>query len=82
MEYWKNSVLFAIALLAMIALVGSAAAQQPDLVVNSIASNCGGYIFANESNEITAIIENNGTADAGAFNVSFVILPLFHSFAR
>ena len=44
----------------------------PDLIVTAITPNCG-YLFANESNEICTVIKNNGTADAGAFNVSFDI---------
>jgi hypothetical protein len=46
--------------------------KQPDLIVTGITPNCG-YLFANESNEISATVKNNGSADAGAFNVSFVI---------
>ena len=45
---------------------------RPDLIVTAITPNCG-YLFANESNEICAEIKNNGSADAGAFNVSFDI---------
>ena len=45
----------------------------PDLTVTEITQNCGGYLFANESNEICAVIENIGPAPAGAFNVSFVV---------
>ncbi len=41
----------------------------PDLIVTEIKPNCDN-IFANESNNITATIKNNGTADADAFNVS------------
>ncbi len=44
-----------------------------DLNVTKIELNCGGYLFGNESNEICAKIENTGSGDAGAFNVSFVI---------
>jgi len=44
----------------------------PDLIVESITPNCGGYIFGNESNELCAKIKNTGTGAAGAFNVSFV----------
>ena len=46
--------------------------KQPDLIVTDITPNCG-YLFANENNEISATIRNNGSADAGAFNVSFII---------
>ena len=45
---------------------------RPDLTVTAITLNCG-YLFANESNTVNATIKNNGTADAGAFNVSFDI---------
>ena len=46
---------------------------RPDLVVEEIMPNpdCGGYLFANESNEICAVIKNNGSGDALSFNVSF-----------
>ncbi|MCW3134362.1 MAG: DUF3344 domain-containing protein [Methanophagales archaeon] len=47
--------------------------ERPDLNVTEIELNCGGYLFGNESNKICAKIENNGSGDAGAFNVSFVI---------
>jgi hypothetical protein len=70
MKKWKSSVVIvAIALLALIAVVG-AAALQPDLVVNGTMPNCG-YLFGNESNEFCAKIKNNGTGATGAFNVSF-----------
>jgi hypothetical protein len=46
---------------------------KPDLNVTEITPNCGGYLFGNESNEICAVIKNFGPADAGAFNVSFVV---------
>ena len=45
----------------------------PDLIVASITPNCGGYLFGNESNEISAVIKNDGTGNAGASNVSFVM---------
>ncbi len=44
----------------------------PDLIVTEITPNCD-EIFANESNTVNATIKNNGTAAAGAFNVSFVV---------
>ena len=50
----------------------TAAPGEPDLNVEVITPKCG-EIFANETNNITATIKNNGTADAGAFNVSFII---------
>jgi len=72
MKKWKNSVVIvAIALLALIAAVGSAAAL-PDLVVNGIMPNCG-YLFGNESNGICAEIENIGDTTANASHVNFVL---------
>ena len=57
-------------------IVGSASVTvieyKPDLNVTEITPKCD-YLFANESNEICAVIENIGPADAGAFNVSFVV---------
>ena len=47
--------------------------KAPDLIVSAIKPNCGGYLFGNESNKICAAIENIGDADAGAFNVNFVV---------
>jgi hypothetical protein len=44
----------------------------PDLTVESITPNCG-YLFGNESNNISAVIKNIGDADAGASNVSFAL---------
>jgi hypothetical protein len=46
--------------------------ELPDLNVTEITPNCG-YLFAKESNEICAKVENIGGGNAGAFNVSFVI---------
>lgn len=45
-----------------------------ELVVTDIEPNpnCG-FLFANESNYINATVENIGTEDAGAFNVSFQV---------
>ena len=45
---------------------------RPDLIVTAITPNCGGYLFGNESNNISATVKNNGSGDAGAFNVSLV----------
>lgn len=71
----QGFVFLAVFLLAM-ALVTAAAAEDapslPDLEVVSIAPNAG-EIFANETNSITATVLNNGTADAGAFAVRFVV---------
>ena len=47
-------------------------AAQPDLIVTAIIPNCDS-LFANESNTVNATIKNNGTEEAGAFNVSFDI---------
>jgi subtilase family serine protease len=71
MEIGKEGIRCAIVLLVLVAAIGSAQAL-PDLVVTSVTPNCG-YLFANESNEISATVKNNGSADAGAFNVCFVI---------
>ena len=46
--------------------------EQADLIVTEIEPKCG-CMFANETNNINATIKNNGTANAGAFNVSFDI---------
>jgi nitrous oxidase accessory protein NosD len=48
------------------------APDQPDLTPTAITLNCGN-LFANESNEICAVIENIGEAAAGEFNVSIDI---------
>ena len=48
-----------------------ASPTKPDLIISEIKPNCG-YLFANESNNISATVKNNGTEDAGAFNVSIV----------
>jgi len=45
----------------------------PDLIVESITTPNDGYVFANESNKLCATIKNNGTGNAGAFNVSFEV---------
>ena len=44
----------------------------PDLSVESVALNCG-YLFGNESNGISATIQNNGDDCEGSFGVSFVL---------
>ena len=48
------------------------AVEKPDLNVSGISVNCG-YLFGNESNNISATVKNNGTVNASAFNVSFSI---------
>ncbi|HUV79986.1 MAG TPA: hypothetical protein VMW40_04075, partial [Candidatus Bathyarchaeia archaeon] len=72
MKNWKSSVIFAIALLALMALVGSVAAQ-PDLNVTSITINPGDTrgddivrAYINESNNVTAVVGNEGDQPAGA----------------
>ena len=60
--------LVCIAVLMMVAPVLAA----PDMSVESIALNCG-YLFGNESNEISAKITNSGTDSNGSFEVSFVL---------
>jgi len=70
MKKWKSSVVIvAIALLAVVALVGSAAAQ-PDLAVTK---NHPGYVFSNLTNVMTAYVENSGDTNAADFNVSIEI---------
>jgi len=69
MKNWKNSVTLAIALLAVVALIGGAAAQ-PDLAVTK---NHPGYVFSNLTNVMTAYVENSGDTNAADFNVSIEI---------
>jgi len=57
----------------MMNLTTCPAETHPDLIVESITPNCGGYLFGNESNDISAVIKNIGSADAGASDVSFVL---------
>ncbi|MEA2074696.1 MAG: DUF3344 domain-containing protein [Euryarchaeota archaeon] len=80
MEKWKSSVVIvAIALLAVVALMGGAAAQQPDLNVTSITINPGDTrgdivrVYINESNNVTAVVSNEGDQAAGAFDVCFAV---------
>jgi len=72
MKWKKRSVVCALAVCAMVVSLGTAQAL-PDLVVNSITPNCGGYLFAHESNEISTVIENVGDAEVGAFNVTIAV---------
>ena len=81
MNIQKTTALFAIALLALVALVGSAQAQLPDLGVSRIIINPGDTrgeeivrAYVNESNNISAVVYNNGSADAGAFEVCFEVI--------
>ena len=55
----------------MMNLTTCPAETHPDLVVESITPNCGGYLFGNESNTISAKIENIGSADAVASTACF-----------
>jgi len=43
--------------------------ELPDLIVTAIEPNCG-YLFANENNNISVTIKNNGTVAAGPFTVT------------
>ena len=63
-----------ISLVCMVVLMAMVvpASAAPDLSVESVALNCG-YLFGNESNEISATIMNNGTDGASASKVSFVL---------
>ncbi|MEA1866459.1 MAG: DUF3344 domain-containing protein [Euryarchaeota archaeon] len=62
-----------ISLICIVVLMTVAPAlADPDLSVESVTPNCD-YLFGNESNEISAMIQNNGTDCEGPFNVSFVI---------
>jgi hypothetical protein len=61
--------LICIAVLMAMVVPASAA---PDLSVESVALNCG-YLFGNESNNLSAVIENIGSDDAGASQASFVL---------
>ncbi|MEA3325037.1 MAG: DUF3344 domain-containing protein, partial [Euryarchaeota archaeon] len=44
-----------------------------DLIIETITPNCGGYLFGNESNNISAVVTNDGTGDAGSSHASFVL---------
>ncbi len=46
---------------------------EPDLIVTSITTNCDGYLFGNESNTVSAVIENIGAGNAGVSNASFML---------
>ena len=64
-----------ISLICVVILLAMAvpALANPDLSVESVTLNCG-YLFGNESNEISAKIQNNGDTDCeNSFNVSFVL---------
>jgi hypothetical protein len=85
MKTRKNCVIFTIALLSLIALVGSTQAL-PDLNVSSAYLNPGDKrandtlrVYINQSNDITATVNNladwnaSGVNDSGAFNVCFAV---------
>ena len=65
----RNYFVIAIALLSLIALVGSAQAAA-DLEVDK---NHPGYIFSNITNVMTAYVTNSGNANAAGFNVSIEV---------
>ncbi|MBN1761548.1 MAG: hypothetical protein JW878_00515, partial [Methanomicrobia archaeon] len=71
MEGRKTGVIVVLVLVGMVAIVGSVQAL-PDLVVTSVAPNCG-ELFGNESNVIEAEIENIGTTTANASHACFVL---------
>jgi hypothetical protein len=65
-----------ISLLGAIMIAPAAAIQpQPDLIPTAVWDNQGkgGYLFANETNDITARINNTGSRDAGSFDVTLEI---------
>ena len=49
----------------------SSSSGEIDLIVDSVTPNCG-YLFGNESNNISAVIKNIGNASASASHASFV----------
>ncbi|KAF5416998.1 MAG: hypothetical protein C5S38_02310 [Candidatus Methanophagaceae archaeon] len=55
-------------------LVEAIIIPEPDLVVVEIPDQ---LLFANVSNKVTAVIKNNGSADAGSFNVSLYVNGTF-----
>jgi hypothetical protein len=65
-----------IALLGAIIIAPAAATQpQPDLIPTDVWDNQGkgGYLFANETNDITVRINNTGSKDAESFDVTLEI---------
>jgi hypothetical protein len=56
-------------------LNASVPVEQPDLLITNVWDNPGkgGYLFANESNDITVNINNSGSANAGSFDVKLEI---------
>jgi len=60
-----------ICIVVLMAMVVPASAA-PDMSVKSVSLNCG-YLFGNESNNLSAVIENIGSGAAGASHASFVL---------
>ena len=60
-----------ICIVVLMAMVVPASAAS-DLSVKSVSLNCG-YLFGNESNDLSAVIENIGSGDAGASNARFAL---------
>ena len=54
-------------------IILDAPASPADLIVESITANCGGYLFGNQTNEICAVIKNDGSTAASASHASFVL---------
>jgi hypothetical protein len=67
----RIAILGVLVLLVMVAM--PAASADPDLIVESVTPNCGGYLFGNESNTISAVIGNTGPDGASASDASFVL---------
>ncbi|MEA1945654.1 MAG: DUF3344 domain-containing protein [Euryarchaeota archaeon] len=67
----RIAILGLLVLLAVLAMPAASAA--PDLIVEGITPNCGGYLFGNESNNISAVIGNTGFDGASASDASFVL---------
>ena len=60
-------------IMPMLNLTACPTETHPDLIVASITPNCGGYLFGNESNTISAKIENIGNGTAVASTACFVL---------
>jgi hypothetical protein len=68
-------IVYITALLGAIMVAPALAATQPDLIPTAVWDNQGkgGFLFANETNDITVRINNTGSGDAGSFNVTLEI---------
>ena len=71
----KSLVIAILAILALIAMPVTAAVQQPDLLVTEVNAyhyegEKTGSVWFNLSNYVDITVKNNGTLNAGAFNVS------------